>query len=50
MTITETTTEASKEDLEAQVGEFAERLFMSGLAAFEAASIALGRRLGLYDA
>ena len=50
MTITETSTEASKEDLEAQVGEFAERLFMSGLAAFEAASVALGRQLGLYDA
>ncbi len=45
-----TITEPSTEDLEAQVGEFAERLFMSSLAAFEAASVALGRGLGLYDA
>jgi SAM-dependent methyltransferase len=37
-------------DLEAEVGAYAERLFGVGLAAFEAASIALGRRLGLYRA
>lgn len=39
-----------QDDLEAQVGAYAERLFGTGLAAFEAAAIALGRQLGLYTA
>ena len=38
------------EDLEAAVGAYAERLFMTGLDAFEAFTIGLGRQLGLYDA
>ena len=40
----------TSEDLEAAVGAYAERLFMTGLDAFEAFTIALGRQLGLYDA
>ena len=38
------------EDLEAAVGAYAERLFMTGLDAFEALTIGLGRQLGFYDA
>jgi SAM-dependent methyltransferase len=38
------------EDLEAAVGAYAERLFMTGLDAFEAFTIGLGRQLGLYAA
>lgn len=38
------------QDLEAQIGEYAERLFGTGLAAFEAFAIGLGRELGLYAA
>ena len=38
------------EELEAAVGAYAERLFMTGLDAFEAFTIGLGRHLGLYDA
>jgi SAM-dependent methyltransferase len=45
-----TTTETSPEELEAQIGAYAERLFGTGLAAFEATIIALGRQLGLYPA
>lgn len=37
-------------DIEAQVGALAEQLFGVGLSAFEAVSITLGRRLGLYQA
>ncbi len=43
-----TATEIHPDDLETQVGAFAERLFGVGLAALEAATIALGRELGLY--
>ena len=45
-----TTTPATNEDVEAAVGAYAERLFMTGLDAFEAFTIALGRQLGWYDA
>ncbi len=45
-----TITESSTEELEAQIGAYAERLFSSSVAAFETASVALGRSLGLYDA
>lgn len=45
MSITETTPAA---DIEAQIGAYAERLFGTGLAAFEAITISLGRQLGLY--
>ena len=45
-----TTTENPATDFETQVGAYAERLFTTGLAAFEAYTIALGRQLGLYDA
>jgi 2-polyprenyl-3-methyl-5-hydroxy-6-metoxy-1,4-benzoquinol methylase len=45
--MTDTTTDA---ETEAQIGEYAERLFGTGLAAFEAVTVALGRGLGLYDA
>jgi len=45
--MTDTTT---TEDLEAQIGGYAERLLTTGLAAFEAATITLGRQLGLYQA
>jgi protein-L-isoaspartate O-methyltransferase len=38
------------ENLEAAIGAYAERLFMTGLDAFEAFTIALGRQLGWYDA
>ena len=37
-----------EDDVAAQVGAFAERLLMTGLAGFEAMTIALGRDLGLY--
>ncbi len=50
MTTIETLAAPSPTDLETQVAAFAERLFRSGLAAFETASVALGRRLGLYEA
>lgn len=43
-------TTLTENHLEEQVGAFAERLFGTGLAAFEAATIALGRQLGLYAA
>lgn len=38
------------DDLDAQVGAYAEQLFGIGLAAFEAATISIGRQTGLYDA
>jgi 2-polyprenyl-3-methyl-5-hydroxy-6-metoxy-1,4-benzoquinol methylase len=44
-----TATDTTAPDLEAQVGAYAERLFESGLAAFEAFTVSLGRALGLYD-
>lgn len=44
---TATTTPA---DLDAQVGAYAEQLFGIGLAAFEAATISIGRQTGLYAA
>jgi len=36
-------------DLEAAIGAYADRLFSTGVAALEAATIALGRELGLYE-
>lgn len=39
----------SEQDLETQIGAYAERLFGTGLAAFEATTISLGRALGLYE-
>jgi 2-polyprenyl-3-methyl-5-hydroxy-6-metoxy-1,4-benzoquinol methylase len=54
MTVTtetpDVTTGAATDDVEAQVGAYAERLFMTGLDALEATTISLGRTLGLYDA
>lgn len=44
-----TDTEATEANLEAQIGAYAERLFETGLAAFEAVTVSLGRELGLYD-
>lgn len=44
-----TATETTPEDLEAEIGAFAERLFGDGLAALEAVTVALGRELGLYE-
>jgi 2-polyprenyl-3-methyl-5-hydroxy-6-metoxy-1,4-benzoquinol methylase len=44
-----TTTEPTVEDLEAEIGAFAERLFGTALSAYEAATITLGRELGLYE-
>jgi 2-polyprenyl-3-methyl-5-hydroxy-6-metoxy-1,4-benzoquinol methylase len=44
-----TATDATESDLEGQIGAYAERLFETGLATFEAFTIALGRELGLYD-
>lgn len=44
------TTTTSTEDLETQIGALAERLFVGGIAAFEALSIHLGTELGLYRA
>src|SRR5688572_4600023 len=41
-----TTTEI---DIEAQVGAYAEKIFGTALAAFEAFTISLGRELGLYQ-
>lgn len=38
------------DSLEAQIGAYAEQLFGTGLAALEAATIAIGRQTGLYDA
>jgi 2-polyprenyl-3-methyl-5-hydroxy-6-metoxy-1,4-benzoquinol methylase len=43
-------TPVAAEDLDARIAELAERLFGIGVAAFDAATIALGRRLGLYTA
>jgi 2-polyprenyl-3-methyl-5-hydroxy-6-metoxy-1,4-benzoquinol methylase len=37
------------QDLEAEIGAFAQRLFETGLAAFEAVTVSLGRQLGLYE-
>ncbi len=42
------TTTPTQEDVEAQVGALAERLFSGGVAAMEALSIHLGTQLGLY--
>lgn len=57
MTTTDTVTDTrtapaapDPEDIEAQVGAFAEQLFGLGLGAFEAVTVTLGRRLGLYHA
>jgi 2-polyprenyl-3-methyl-5-hydroxy-6-metoxy-1,4-benzoquinol methylase len=44
-----TATDTTPEDLEAEIGAFAERLFTDGLAAIESFTIALGRELGLYE-
>jgi 2-polyprenyl-3-methyl-5-hydroxy-6-metoxy-1,4-benzoquinol methylase len=44
-----TDTATTDEDLEAQVGAYADRLFETGLAALEAITISLGRELGLYE-
>lgn len=41
---------AHHDDIDAQVGAYAERLFEMGLAALEATSVALGRELDLYPA
>ena len=49
MSITETTETAEPGDIDAQIGNFAERLFGTGLAALEAITISLGRELGLYQ-
>lgn len=46
--MTETTT--LEADTEAAIGEYAERVFTTGLAALEAVSMSLGRELGLYEA
>jgi 2-polyprenyl-3-methyl-5-hydroxy-6-metoxy-1,4-benzoquinol methylase len=43
-----TTPDTDDQDLEAQIGAYAERLFGTGLAAFEAMTVSLGRELGLY--
>lgn len=43
-----TTLESSDQDIEAQIGAFAEHLFETGLAALEAVTISVGRELGLY--
>jgi SAM-dependent methyltransferase len=43
-----TATDIAADNLEAQIGDYADRLFTTGLAALEAATITLGRRLGLY--
>ena len=40
---------STPDDLDAQVGAYADRLFGTGLAALEAITISLGRELGLYD-
>jgi 2-polyprenyl-3-methyl-5-hydroxy-6-metoxy-1,4-benzoquinol methylase len=37
-------------DLETEIGTYAEQLFATGMAGFEAVTIGLGRRLGLYAA
>lgn len=44
-----TDTQPAEADLEAAIGAYAERLFNTGLAAFEAITVSLGRELGLYD-
>jgi hypothetical protein len=41
-----TDTNTIDEDLEAQVGAYADRLFETGLAALEAITVSLGRELG----
>ncbi len=38
----------SVDDFESQVGAYAERIFESGIAAFEVLTVSLGERLGLY--
>jgi 2-polyprenyl-3-methyl-5-hydroxy-6-metoxy-1,4-benzoquinol methylase len=43
-----TTTEPTADDLGAQVGAFAERVFLGAIGEFELATIDLGMRLGLY--
>jgi 2-polyprenyl-3-methyl-5-hydroxy-6-metoxy-1,4-benzoquinol methylase len=43
-------TDTTTNDLEEQIGAYAERLFTTGLAALEAATISIGRQLGLYAA
>lgn len=44
-----TTTESSDQNVEAEVGAYAGRLFEIGLGALEAITIGLGRELGLYE-
>lgn len=44
-----TSPETHDQNLETQIGAYAERLFDLGLAAFEATSVSLGRELGLYE-
>lgn len=44
-----TATDIHEDDLEAQIGAYADRLFGTGLAALEAITVSLGRELGLYD-
>jgi 2-polyprenyl-3-methyl-5-hydroxy-6-metoxy-1,4-benzoquinol methylase len=53
--VKETTTKGAwmtdtSDDLGQQIGGYADRLFTTGLAALEAATIAIGRQLGLYGA
>ncbi len=45
-----TTVEPTTEDLETQVGAFAERVMMATIGSFELATVELGMRLGLYAA
>ena len=44
-----TTLESNDQNLEAEIGAYAGRLFETGLAALEAVTVALGRELGLYE-
>ena len=50
ITVPTAPTSQAEADLDAQVGAFAEQLFGLGLGAFEAVTVTLGRRLGLYQA
>lgn len=43
------TVTVSTQDLDAEIGAYAERIFETGLAALEAVTISLGRELGLYE-
>jgi hypothetical protein len=43
-----TTTIDSTTDLDADIGAFAERIFLATVGAFELAAVELGMRLGLY--